>query len=101
MIVVLFNAERREEIDLEGYQALAKRMNELVREIPGFISVKKYVAADGEAVTIARFESEEALAEWRNHPEHLEAQKKGREEFYSSAWVQVCKTIREQEDKYV
>ena len=31
----------------------------------------------------------------------LEAQKKGREEFYRSSWVQVCKTIREQEDQYL
>jgi heme-degrading monooxygenase HmoA len=101
MIVVMHSAKRREDINLEEYQALAKRMGELVRQIPGFISHKKVVATNGESFAITQFESEEALAAWRNHPEHLAAQKRGREEFYSSAWVHVCTTLREDEYKYV
>lgn len=94
MIIVLFGTELREDADLEDYRMTAKRMHELVRQVPGFISAKRFVAEDGEPVVIVRFESEEALQAWRNHPEHMEAQKKGRKSFYNCGWVQVCKTIR-------
>jgi heme-degrading monooxygenase HmoA len=50
--------------------ALARRMSELVRDIPGYIPHKGFVADDGERVTIVEFETEEALHEWRVHPEH-------------------------------
>ena len=70
-------------------------MNELVRQIPGFISIKGFKAADGDEVSIARVESEAALDAWRFQPEHVETQRRGREAFYESYWVQVCTTIRD------
>ena len=97
MIIVLFATELRPDADLADYQASSRRMNELVRQIPGFISVKGYTASDGDEVVIARFESEEALDAWRFHPEHVATQRKGRERFYQSYWVKVCQTIREYE----
>ncbi|HEV2457613.1 MAG TPA: antibiotic biosynthesis monooxygenase [Ktedonobacterales bacterium] len=95
MVIVLFGTELRADADLEEYQARSRRMNELVRQIPGFISVKGYTADDGEEVTIARFESEEALDTWRFQPEHVETQRRAREAYYESYWVQVCATIRD------
>ena len=95
MIVILFGTKLRDDADLEDYEETGRHMDEFVRRMPGFISVKQFVAEDGDAVTIARFESEEALDAWRTHPGHLAAQKKGREKFYDSYWVQVCKTLRD------
>ena len=95
MIIVLFSAERRDDMNLEEYQACNQRMRELVRQMPGFISRKRFVADDGEALSIFRFESEEALEAWRNFPEHVEAQRKGRTQFFASYWAQVCTVIRE------
>jgi heme-degrading monooxygenase HmoA len=95
MMVALFGIELRPDIDRAAYEAHNRRMEELVREMPGFISVQSYSAKDGDHVTIVRFESEAALDAWRFHPEHVEAQQKGRESYYASYWVQVCKTIRE------
>jgi len=95
MVIVLFGTEMREDADLEDYEARSARMDDLVRQMPGFISVKSYTAADGDEVVIARFASEEALDAWRFHPEHVATQRKGREEYYESYWVQVCTTIRE------
>jgi heme-degrading monooxygenase HmoA len=46
-------------------------------------------------VAIAQFASEEALAAWRNHPEHLKAQQQGRDVFYEAYTIQVCSVIRE------
>jgi len=97
MVVVLFGTKMRSDADLDEYSRRSKRMNELVREIPGFISIKGFLADDGEEVSIARFESEQALDAWRFQPEHVETQRRAREAFYEAYWVQVCRTIRDYE----
>jgi heme-degrading monooxygenase HmoA len=95
MIVVLFSATPRGDLDLEDYRRASARMRELVATVPGFISYNSYRAEDGETVAIVRFDSEEALDAWRFHPEHREAQDKGRHCYYQEYWVQVCSTLRE------
>ena len=82
-------------MDLDKYSARDERLYELVQQIPGFLGIKAYVSEDGDRVSIARFESEDALNQWRFHPEHVETQQLARKEFYESYWVQVCKTIRD------
>ena len=95
MIVVLFSATPRGDLDLEDYRRASARMRELVATVPGFISYNSYRADDGETVAIVRFDSEEALDAWRFHPEHREAQDKGRHSYYQEYWVQVCSSLRE------
>ena len=97
MVVVMFRTELRPEAKDVEYAATARRMRELVAQVPGFISAKTYTAADGERLTIVRFESEAALEAWRTLPEHVAVQQRGREFFYQSYWVQVCTTVREYE----
>ncbi len=97
MIGVIFSTKMRVDADLEEYNRWGERMYELVQQIPGFVSVTSYSDPDGGEVTIARFASEEALAAWRTHPEHLLAQQLGRSIFYESYSIQVCTTIREYE----
>jgi heme-degrading monooxygenase HmoA len=97
MVVVLFGTKMRSDADLDEYNRRSKRMNELVRQIPGFISIKGFVADDGNEVSIARFESEQALDRWRFQPEHVETQRRAREAFYETYWVQVCRTVRDYE----
>jgi heme-degrading monooxygenase HmoA len=97
MVVVLFGTKLRDNADLDEYRDRSRRMNELVRQIPGFISIKGFVAENGEEVSIARFESEDALDAWRFQPEHVETQRRAREALYESYWVQVCKTVRDYE----
>ena len=95
MVVVLFGTDKRDDIDVDEYTARNERMYELVQQIPGFIEIKGYVSDDGEQISVARFESEEALKEWRFHPEHVETQRLARERYYESYRVQVCKTVRD------
>ena len=45
-------------------------------------------------MTIVEFESEEALREWRIHPEHAKAKKRGIESFFSDYKFQICSVIR-------
>lgn len=94
MIVTVFRSRLRPDIR-EDYVALADRMNEIARTMPGYISHKGFFAEDGERVTIVEFESEEAMRAWRMHPEHREAQKLGRERYYESYSIQVCEVKRD------
>jgi heme-degrading monooxygenase HmoA len=95
MVLVLFGTKLRENADLDEYARHSRRMNELVRQMPGFISIKGFVGEDGEEISIARFESDDAVRAWRSHPEHLQTQRRAREAFYASYWVQVCQAIRD------
>jgi len=94
MIVTVFRSRLKPGVRDE-YVAMAKRMKEIVEAMPGYISDKDFIAEDGERVTVVEFESEEALRAWRCHPEHVAAQKKAREVYYSSYRIQVCELLRE------
>jgi heme-degrading monooxygenase HmoA len=43
---------------------------------------------------MVRFESLEALRGWREHPDHLVAQRRGKSEFYASYRIEVCEVVR-------
>jgi heme-degrading monooxygenase HmoA len=78
-----------------GYPATAERMEALVSKMPGFLGLKTFAAEDGERVSLFAFETLAALEAWRDHPEHREAQRRGRDEFYAEYTLQVCDPIRE------
>lgn len=94
MIITVFRSRLRPDVR-EDYVALANRMNEIARTMPGYVSHKGFFAEDGERVTIVEFEHEEGMRAWRMHPEHRAAQKLGREQFYEEYSVQVCDVTRE------
>jgi heme-degrading monooxygenase HmoA len=93
MVITIFKHRVRPGVGKEYAQA-ALPLLAIAQKMPGFVSVKNYAAQDGELLTLVEFESEQALAAWRNHPQHLEAQKRGRNEFYVEYTIQVCKTLR-------
>jgi heme-degrading monooxygenase HmoA len=99
MIVIVFRSRLREEVDQEELLKLGEYMYRLASDMPGFISYKDFMAEDGEIVTIVEFESLETLAAWKEHPEHLKAQQRGRDEFFSEYHIQVCQPVREYEFK--
>jgi heme-degrading monooxygenase HmoA len=58
---------------------LGQRMFEIASSMPGYVSYKDFSASDGENVSIVEFDSLEALADWRDHPEHKVVQERGRQ----------------------
>src|SRR5438445_11216397 len=96
-VVVIFKTHLREGADSEAYRRTSRRMHELVERIPGFISIKAYTGEDGEEIDLVRFANEDALKVWKEQPEHLEAQRRGREEFYDRYSVQAGKVVRDYE----
>ena len=97
MILVIFRFTVNPDSDLEELGALNEKMGGLVSQMPGFLGVKDFAAQDGEMVVVAEFDSLESVDEWKAHPEHVAAQKAGRESFFASYQLQVCELIRSQE----
>lgn len=95
MIVIVFRTRIREGAVEQEMEELGNRMYQLASKMPGFISYKDFAAPDGEYVSIVEFESLETLTVWRNHPEHKEAQRLGRERYFSEYHIQVCTTVRD------
>ncbi len=91
---MLFRTTLRPDADLTAFESLDKRMTELVNQIPGYLGIKSYTASDGETISIAQFPSKEARLSWSKHPEHVVAQRAGRERFYAAYDVRVCNVER-------
>ncbi len=93
MMVIVFRSRLRPGVD-EEFEARSAEMFGYASEMPGFRSIKAYTAEDGESVGIVEFDSAEELEAWRQRPEHLEAQREGREKFFAEYRIQVCEVVR-------
>lgn len=89
VVLTVFRSRLREGVGLE-YEKVAQEMSSAVAMMDGFIDQKFYVASDGERVTIVRFRDLESQKRWAEHPSHREAQRRGREEFYT--WYDIAVT---------
>jgi heme-degrading monooxygenase HmoA len=95
MVVVVFRSRLKPGADEAELTAMAERMYALGTAMPGFISYRDYQSADGESLSLVEFESLEALAAWRDHPEHRQAQEAGRARFFAEYRITVCQSVRE------
>ncbi len=75
-----------------GYDEMADRMAELARVQPGFLGFE--TARSDTGITVSYWESEDAIRQWKRNAEHLEAQRRGRAEWYESFVVRVCRVER-------
>jgi heme-degrading monooxygenase HmoA len=94
VVVVVFRSRIRPEF-VDEFQALADRMFALCRTMPGFLSYKVYSNEDGERASIHEWDSAENLRAWREHPEHRESQRLGRERYYQEYVSYVTEAPRE------
>ncbi|MGW4032640.1 antibiotic biosynthesis monooxygenase family protein [Streptomyces sp. NPDC004838] len=80
--------------DTEGYAETARRMEELVAEVPGFLGAESARAPGGLGITVGYFRDEEAIAAWKRNLEHQAAQRRGREAWYRSYTVHIGRVER-------
>ncbi len=92
MFVVIFRARVRK-LDAE-YSKTAARMRELALTEFGCIEFCA-VTEGSEEVALSYWPSEEHIKRWKAHPEHIAAQKMGRDKWYESWSVQVAEVTRE------
>lgn len=87
---VIFSSARTE--GDHGYGAMADRMLELAAQQEGFLGLES--AREGIGITVSYWASEEAIKNWKQNVEHLEAQRLGHEAWYSEFKVRVAKVER-------
>lgn len=94
-VAVIFTSRRTVDHE-EEYARMAARMDELVREQPGFVSITSVRdPRTREGITVGYFTDEDAVRAWRLHPEHAEAQRRGIADFYEEYHVIVAAVDRE------
>jgi heme-degrading monooxygenase HmoA len=94
MKVVLFKIRVREDIDQAEYERTFEQMLELVSTVPGFRSIEGFAGEDGSELAVAWFDSDESIAEWKQHPQHLVTQERGRTEFFSAYDITIAEVDR-------
>jgi len=92
--VIFSNTRREDDGGPQGYAATAARMLELASEQPGFLGVEA-VRDPALGITVSYWESEQAIAGWRRHAEHREAQRSGRREWYTGFRLRVARVERD------
>src|ERR1041384_2125328 len=95
MIVLLFTTTPTDESVREEYDEIARVTRETAEQTPGFVGWTTYDGPGGETMGIIEFENEDALVAWRDHPAHVNANKRGREAVYGTYTVRVCSVMRE------
>ncbi|WP_405855661.1 antibiotic biosynthesis monooxygenase [Streptomyces sp. NBC_00090] len=78
----------------EGYAETSSRMQEIVKEIPGFLGYESARSPGGIGITVAYFRDLESLDSWRLDTEHQAAKAYGREHWYESYSVHIGKVER-------
>jgi heme-degrading monooxygenase HmoA len=87
---VIFTSTRTPS-DPAGYERAAQRMLELARLQPGFLGAESARGTDGVGITVSYWTTLEAVAVWRDHPEHLDVQARGRDTWYAEFDLRVAR----------
>lgn len=94
MKVVLFQIRTRDDIDEVAYASEFEEMLRLVADVPGFLGIDGFTGEDGSELAVARFDSDEAIDEWREHPGHSATRERGRKEFFESYDITIATVSR-------
>jgi len=73
----------------EGYEDMAARMLELAQQQDGFIAFESAKQEIG--ITVSYWRDLDSIKQWRNHVEHREAQRLGRELWYDSFELHIAR----------
>lgn len=90
---VIFTSTQNENI--KGYSEMADKMERLAKQQDGFIGIE--TARNKIGITVSYWKSLDAIKNWKQQTEHLQAQQKGKIDWYSWYNVKICKVEREYE----
>ena len=76
-----------------GYKEMAERMIELASKQPGFLGVE--AARDNIGITVSYWTDLDSIKKWKINIEHQEAQRLGREKWYSNYKIRISKVERD------
>jgi heme-degrading monooxygenase HmoA len=76
-----------------GYDEMAAAMETLSAQQPGFLGMES--AREGVGLTLCYWRDLESIRLWRQHVDHAEARRLGRERWYSEYRVRIARVERE------
>ncbi len=76
-----------------GYNEMSERMLELVGKQPGFLGFES--ARDRIGITVSYWKNLESISSWKKNSEHVLAQNSGKETWYKSYKIRICKVERD------
>jgi heme-degrading monooxygenase HmoA len=96
MIAVIFEVRPRPEHKQE-YLDLAAELRPILETIDGFISIERFesLTEKGKILSLSFFRDEEAVAAWRNVPQHRKTQSKGRKTIFEDYRLRIAGVIRD------
>jgi heme-degrading monooxygenase HmoA len=96
MIAVIFEVWPRPEHKQE-YLDLAAELRPILETIDGFISVERFesLTEKGKILSLSFFRDEDAVAAWRNVPQHRKTQSKGRATIFENYHLRIAGVIRD------
>jgi heme-degrading monooxygenase HmoA len=96
MYAVIFEVEpapgRRQD-----YLDIAAQLRPELEQIDGFISVERFqsLTREGKVLSLSFWRDEEAVARWRRHEQHREAQRAGRGGIFKNYRLRVAAVVRD------
>ena len=90
--VVTFSSQRTE--GDHGYAAMADEMVAMAERQPGYLGHESARGADGFGITNSYWTDEAAIRAWKLKVDHLDAQRRGRVEWYVTYAVRVARVER-------
>jgi heme-degrading monooxygenase HmoA len=87
-------SSQRTDLDEAGYADAALAMETLAAEQPGYLGIESARGADGFGITVSYWRSEDDARAFKAVAEHLDAQRTGRERWYSSYDLRVAMVTR-------
>ena len=92
-VAVIFHSVRRP--TAEGYAEMAEAMDALAAQQPGYLGIRSVRDEQtGEGISVSYWRDDASARSWKSVAEHLEAQRRGREEWYAEYAVIVAEVIR-------
>ena len=96
MIAVIFEVWPRPE-HKQDYLDLAASIRPALEAIDGFIGIERFESLyePGKILSVSFFENEEAVTAWRNTPEHRDAQRLGRQQYFADYRLRIAEVSRD------
>ena|ERR1035437_9265427 len=83
--------------DEAAYAIAAQRMIELAKGQDGFLGVDSVQNTTSLGITVSYWSSIKAIQQWKTNAEHFAVQKLGKQKWYQSFNIKICRIERETE----
>ena len=95
MILIVYRTVLRGPEMREAHDEMTRLTDAVAEATPGYIGAELFHPGPLETVGLLRFESQQAVKAWSDHPDHKLAHVRGVEELYRTYSVEVYELVRQ------